>query len=135
MGADRCLQPESSAPLAWDYLFIPPRFTFQIDKVEDALLFGTYFVVALVSGQMTARIRAQAKNERLREERATALFNLTRALAESKSLDDAVFAALRQVDELFNAQTCLLISTEAGTEIQPHFAGSWTVTERERAVY
>ncbi len=120
--------------LAWDYLFIPPRFTFQIAKVEDALLFGTYFVVALVSGQLTARIRAQSKNERLREERATALFHLTRALAESKSLDEAAFAALRQVDELFGAQTCLLIATEANGEIQPHFAGSWSVTEKERAV-
>ena len=120
--------------LTWDYLFIPPRYTFRIDKIEDMLLFGTYFVVALVSGQLTARIRAQSRNERLREERATALFNLTRALAEASTLDDAVFAALRQVDTLFGATTCLLIAEEPDGAIHPHFAGSCAITEKERAV-
>ena len=120
--------------LTWDYLFIPPRYTFRIDKIEDMLLFGTYFAVALVSGQLTARIRAQSRNERLREERATALFNLTRALAEANTLDDAVFAALRQVDSLFGAHTCLLIAEEPDGPIHPHFSGSCAVTEKERAV-
>jgi len=120
--------------LTWDYLFIPPRFTFQINKVEDVTLFGTYFVVALISGQLTARIRAQARHERIREERATALFQLTRTLAEARTLDDAVFAALRQTDELFGAKTGLLLADEDGRELQPHFAGSQTVEEKERAV-
>ena len=120
--------------LTWNYLFIPPRFTFAIGKVEDAVLFGTYFVVALIAGQLTARIRAQANHERRREERATALFQLTRALAEARTLDDAVFAALRQTDELFGAKSALLLADEAGREMQPHFAGSQTVEEKERAV-
>jgi two-component system sensor histidine kinase KdpD len=120
--------------VTWNYLFIPPRFTFQINKVEDATLFGTYFIVALIAGQLTARIRAQARHERLREERATALFQLTRALAEARTLDDAVFAALRQTDELFGAKTTLLLADESGQEVYPHFAGSQTVEEKERAV-
>jgi len=118
----------------WNYLFIPPRFTFAINKVEDAVLFGTYFIVALVAGQLTARIRAQSSHERRREERATALFQLTRALAEARTLDEAVFAALRQTDELFGAKTALLLADESGQEMQPHFAGSQTVEEKERAV-
>jgi two-component system sensor histidine kinase KdpD len=120
--------------LTWNYLFIPPRFTFAINKVEDAVLFGTYFIVALIAGQLTARIRAQSSHERRREERATALFQLTRALAEARTLDDAVFAALRQTDELFGAKTSLLLADETGREMQPHFAGSQTVEEKERAV-
>ena len=119
--------------MTWNYLFIPPRFTFAINKVEDATLFGTYFVVALVTGQLTSRIRAQAHNERLREERATALFELTRALAEADTLDDAVFAALRQADELFSANTALLLAEANGT-VTPHFAGSFPLDGKERAV-
>ena len=65
---------------AWEYIFIPPHFSFAINSLQDRLLFGTYFVVSLVAGQLTARIRAQAQNDRLREQRATALFHLTRAL-------------------------------------------------------
>lgn len=120
--------------VTWNYLFIPPRFTLTINKWEDALLFGTYFVVALVSGQLTARVREQARNERLREERATALFHLTRALAAAKTLDDAVFAALRQIDNLFNARSSLALANDQGSDLVPHFAGSYTLNDRERSV-
>ena len=119
--------------LTWNFLFIPPRFTFAIGKVEDATLFGTYFIVALVAGHLTSRIRAQAHNERMREERATALFELTRALAEARTLDDAVFAALRQADELFAAKTSLLLADASGT-VAPHFAGSFALDDKERGV-
>ncbi|MBK9989316.1 MAG: sensor histidine kinase KdpD [Verrucomicrobia bacterium] len=120
--------------LTWDYLFIPPKYTFVINKLEDGLLFGAYFIVALVAGQLTARIRAQSANEHLREERATALFHLTRALAAAKTLDDAVFAALRQADGLFSAQTSLALLDDAGGRLTPHFAGSFTLDDKERAV-
>lgn len=120
--------------MTWNFLFIPPRYTFAINKLEDATLFVTYFVVAVIAGQLTARIRAQARNERLREERATALFQLTRALAAARTLDDAVFAALRQIDELFGAKTALLLAGEAGGALTSHFAASFATDEKERGV-
>jgi len=63
--------------LSWNFLFIPPRFTLHIDKLEDALTFLTYFIVALTVGGLTAQLKARehlaaqvqlAKNsERLRK--------------------------------------------------------------------
>ena len=44
--------------LTWNFVFIPPVFTFGIEKFEDGMMFATYFVVALVAGHLTARIRA-----------------------------------------------------------------------------
>jgi len=41
-------------------------------------LLGLYFVVAIVLGQLVARIRVQEQAERRREERATALYEITR---------------------------------------------------------
>ncbi|HWA08108.1 MAG TPA: sensor histidine kinase KdpD [Opitutaceae bacterium] len=120
--------------LAWNFLFIPPLFTFVIGKFEDGMMFGTYFVVALIAGQLTARIRAQERNERLREERATALFHLTQALSSARTLDDAVFAALRQADRIFSARTSLLLDQDGGGALTPHFAGSFTLSEKERSV-
>jgi len=120
--------------LTWNFLFIPPKFTFYIGKIEDATLFVTYFVVAIIVGQLTARIRAQTRNERLREERATALFELTRALAGAKTLDEAAFAALRQIEGLFGVQSALLLADETTQELEPHFAGSFAVDEKERGV-
>jgi two-component system sensor histidine kinase KdpD len=116
----------------WDYVFIPPHFSFAINSLQDGLLFGTYFVVSLVAGQLIARIRAQAQDDRLREERATALLHLTRALAEATTLDEAVSAALRQVDKLFGAQTALTLADETRTALVPHLASSYLLDAEER---
>jgi two-component system sensor histidine kinase KdpD len=120
--------------LTWNFLFIPPIFTFAIARFEDGLMFVTYFVVAVISGQLTARVRAQARNERIREDRATALFHLTRALSAARTLDDAVFAALRQADEYFGAKSALLLDDGNGSALMPHFAGSFVVSDKERGV-
>jgi two-component system sensor histidine kinase KdpD len=117
---------------AWEYIFIPPHYSFAINSLQDRLLFGTYFVVSLVAGQLTAQIRAQAQNDRLREQRATALFHLTRALAEAKTLDESVFAALRQTDELFGAQTSLALADETCAAPMPHPASSYLPEGKER---
>jgi two-component system sensor histidine kinase KdpD len=116
----------------WEYVFIPPHFSFAISSLQDGLMFGTYFVVSLVAGQLTARIRAQAQHERLREQRATALFHLTRALADAKTLDDAVSAALRQADELFGAQTSLALADKTRSTLIPHAASSYPLEGNEQ---
>ena len=63
--------------LAWNFLFIPPRFTLHIAKVEDALTFATYFIIAITVGSLTAQLKARehlaaevqlaANSERLRK--------------------------------------------------------------------
>ncbi len=67
--------------LTWDYFLIAPRFQLRISNVHDALLVAIYLVVALVAGQLTAEIRAQARKERIREESE----KLTRTLLDSVS--------------------------------------------------
>jgi len=45
--------------LSWNFLFIPPLFTFHIEKVEDALTFATYFIIAITIGSLTAQLKAR----------------------------------------------------------------------------
>jgi len=97
-------------------------------------MFFSFLVVGLISGQLTARVRAQERNERIREDRATALFHLTQALSAARTLDDAVFAALRQADAYFGARTALLLDDGNGSALMPHFAGSYMLSDKERGV-
>src|SRR5581483_2526087 len=69
--------------IGWDYFFLPPYFTFSIARPEDKVLFAMYFTVALILAQYTSRLRAAEAAERQREARATALYLLTRELAEA----------------------------------------------------
>lgn len=96
--------------LAWNYVIMPPRFSFSVLHVEDALILSTYFVAALTAGLLLAEVRAQEKMRRQGERRATALFHLTRAFAAARSLDDASASALAQADVLFQAETALLLA-------------------------
>ncbi len=45
--------------LSWNFLFIPPLFTLHIAKIEDALTFATYFIVAITIGSLTAQLKAR----------------------------------------------------------------------------
>jgi two-component system sensor histidine kinase KdpD len=118
--------------LAWNFFFLPPRFTFVIANAEDAILFGTYFIVALVLGQLVARIRAQGEAERRREERSTALYELTREFAEAGSRDEVVWQLVGQVNRVFRAPAAVCLT--AGERLVPHPDSSLTVTEKELSV-
>jgi two-component system sensor histidine kinase KdpD len=119
--------------LAWNFVFIPPRLSFSVLDFDDGLLLGTYFVVALVAGQLTSRIRGQARNERQLKQRATALFHLTRALAGTRALEEAVATALQQANELFDAQSALLLTGPTG-DLTAHQAGSYKLDDAGYAV-
>jgi len=125
--------------LFWNYFFLPPRFTFYITSFQDGMVFAMYFIVALVLGQLTARIRAQQAAERRREERATALYLLTRELAESPDLAQLLAVVIQQVGKTFGADVALSLPDEAsaGPEsavLTPYFAGSWALSEQEQTI-
>ena len=56
--------------LAWDFFFIPPRFTFQVGTIEDTVLLLMYFVIALLNGILTYKIRQFEKVALQKEEKA-----------------------------------------------------------------
>jgi two-component system sensor histidine kinase KdpD len=105
--------------LVWNYFFLPPRFTFIIQSTEDAILFGLYFVVAIVLGQLVARIRAQEMAERSREERATALYHLSRELAQAGTRDEVVWQLTAEVNRVFNSPAAVLLPSRNGLATHP----------------
>jgi len=118
---------------AWNYFFIPPRFSFQLLGYDDGILLGIYFTVALIAGQLTARIRAQERYERWQQRQANTLCHLAQALAVGRGLDEALGAALPQAEELFGAAVGLLLVGGNG-ELAVHPAGSLTLGAPEKAI-
>jgi two-component system sensor histidine kinase KdpD len=59
--------------LAWNFFFIPPRYTFHVGATEDAILFLMYFVIALINAVLTYKIRQIQKLARQRVERANTI--------------------------------------------------------------
>lgn len=59
--------------ISWNFFFIPPYFTFRIDKTEDVVLFLMYFVIALVNAVLTYKIRQVQKESLAKEEKANTI--------------------------------------------------------------
>jgi two-component system sensor histidine kinase KdpD len=57
----------------WDFFFIPPRFNFHVNNTEDIILLIMYFVIALISGVLTYKIRQVEKASRKKEEKLNTL--------------------------------------------------------------
>lgn len=121
--------------ISWDYFFLPPVFAFRITHVEDALLLAMYFVVAVVLGQLTTRIRRQEALERQRKENATALFLLTRDLTESKNVDEMLEIAAYHMETTFHAKVAVLLPDRTQRlKHYPYPAAAFTIDDRDRQV-
>lgn len=100
--------------LLWNYLFLPPLYTLYIRSLEDAMMFGMFFVVAVAMGQLISRIRAKERMDRRREERATAMYMLTLELADVSTREQIVCVTVENVERVFRARANVLFPGAEG---------------------
>ncbi len=135
VGRGPTLLAAALSALLWNFLFVPPLYTFSIANLHDALMFGALFVVALAMGQLTTRLRAQQEAEREREARATALYLLTRELAEGKDFAELLGVVIQQLGAVFQAEVAVLLPDPEGQqELVPYPFGTLNVSEKEASV-
>src|SRR6476469_7580434 len=118
--------------LLWNFLFIPPRFTFFISKLEDFMMFGAYFVIAVVIGHLATQLHEREQAERRREERSTALYRLTRVLAASRDLNQALPKVLQLIRDFFQADAAVLLTDENG--LMQHPASTFLPSKKDESV-
>lgn len=135
VGRGPTLAAATLTALVWNLLFVPPLFTFLIGGATDTMLFFTYFIVALAMGHLAARLRAQQRAERRREERATALYLLTRELANASDFADLLAIVVREAAKDFEADVALSLPEERlDVSLTPYFASTWVLDEKEQSV-
>ena len=118
--------------LLWDVLFIPPRFAFSITQFSDIVMFVVFLVVTQVVAQITGRLREREQAERHGEERANALYRITRELATVSDRSEAVRKVLQEIDQRFHAVSAVLLKT--GGELMPEAGASLSLTPKEESV-
>jgi two-component system sensor histidine kinase KdpD len=86
-------------------------------------------------GHLAARLRAQQRAERQREERATALYLLTRELANASDFPDLLAIVVREVARAFQAEVAVSLPEEMPERpLTPYFASTWAMSEKEQSV-
>ena len=102
IGIGPILLASTLSALVWNFFFIPPHLTFHIEKTEDLLIFGLFFIIALVNGILTTRLRWQEEIGREREKRTNALFQLTKELSKASGLNDILKVATEEIKNHFS---------------------------------
>lgn len=109
LGIGPILLASTLSALAWDYFFIPPHYTFKIEKPEDILILGLFFIIVVVNGIMTTRIRRQEMVAREREKRTHALFLLSRGLSGASGMEEVTKAATEAIQKYFSFDPCFIL--------------------------
>lgn len=121
--------------LAWNFLFIPPVFTFRINRLDDAMMFGTYFITALLTGGLTSKLRAKELALRNREKRISELYEFSRAIGNAVDTDDVALISIEYLEKYFDSKAALVLADEYGkVSSSAHNYGSFAISEKGEGV-
>ncbi len=134
-GTGPILLAATLSAVIWDFFFIPPPFTMHIGEPVDVLMLIMFFIIALLNGILTSRVRHQEKKIRIREERTHALYQLTRELTAASGLDEVVKIALKSIQKNFNVDCALMLKNELG-QLENQFRHDTTLkfTENDMSI-
>ncbi len=97
----------------FDFICVPPYFTFAVSDTEYLLTFAVMLIVALTITELTAGMRYQARIAAHRERRAAALAAMSRELSGALTAQQIAEIAVQHVRGVFEAPSTLLLPDRA----------------------
>lgn len=101
------------AVLCFDFFFVQPRYSFTVTDTQYFFTFALMLGIALITGQLAARLRHEARTAAARERRATSLARLARDLSAALTVEQISEVALRTFSGVFEARVGLALPDAA----------------------
>jgi len=111
-GTGPILLAASLSALIWDFFFIPPSFTLHVGQPEDLLMLIMFFIIALLNGTLTSRIRRQEMKIRVREERTHALYQITHELTKASGIIEVSKIAVSYILKYFKLDCAIYLKND-----------------------
>lgn len=99
---------------AYDFFFVPPFHTFNVEHVRHILTFLMMFATAIVINGLTTRLRRREREARAREGRTGALYGLSRDLAAARDEARAAEVTAAHAAVVFGGDAAVLLADGAG---------------------
>jgi two-component system sensor histidine kinase KdpD len=100
--------------VAFDFFFVPPRFSLTVNSPSYLITFSVMFTVAFLISRLTLKIREHANAARQREKRTAALYSLSRKLVHERGIDKLSAIAMKHISEVFSSHVVVLVPEDKG---------------------
>ncbi|WP_313226332.1 sensor histidine kinase KdpD [Stutzerimonas chloritidismutans] len=98
--------------LFYDFLFIPPTFTFIVARQEDVLTLLFFLLMAVLAGNLASRQRRQLQSLRQAQAQTTALLDLSRRLSAATDVQAVCAVAVHQLQLLPDIEAVVAMRTK-----------------------
>jgi two-component system sensor histidine kinase KdpD len=119
---------------AFDFFFVPPRFSFAVADAQYLVTFAVMLAIGLMTAHLAQELRHEAAVAGEREQRAHDLYEMARALSGSLTEEQIAEAAMRFIETGFGARAAILVRNRKGELWTPDAPGQSTLENAERAV-
>lgn len=99
--------------LSYNFFFLAPIYTFTIADPENVVALFFFSVVAVIVSNLAARLRGQVLATAQRARTTESLYQFSRKLAVSLTLDDLLWATCHQVAALLQVR-CVILLPDGG---------------------
>lgn len=107
------------AVTAFNFFFVPPRWTFEVDSQENLIALVTLLVVALVVSRLAANLRQKTAAAHLSAARARQMQLLSSGLAEASSPQAMLELGQAALAQAFDGPISLALRSDDGTLVFP----------------
>ncbi|SMP59444.1 two-component system sensor histidine kinase KdpD [Noviherbaspirillum suwonense] len=99
---------------AFDFFFVPPRFSFAVSDLQYTVTFVVMLAVGLITSHLTAGLRYQARVASYRESRSRALYQFARELSGTLQTGQIFEITCASISRAFHARATLLLPDSDG---------------------
>ena len=104
---------------AFDFFFVPPRFTFAVADAQYIVTFAVMLAVGLITAHLTADLRFQARIAAHRESRSRALYEFARELSGALQTEQVFEITSAFIERTFRVKAALLLPGDDGRLLWP----------------
>ncbi|QXZ81029.1 sensor histidine kinase KdpD [Rhizobium sp. L51/94] len=119
--------------LAFNFFFLPPRYTFTISDPESVLALFFFFGVAIIASNLTATVQRQAAAARHRARTTEDLYLFSKKLAGTGTLDDVLWATAFQLASMLKVRVVLLLPEDGTIAVKAGYPPDDTLDDADIA--
>ncbi len=118
----------------FDFCFVPPRYTFNITDGRYMLTFLVMLAVSGILSGLTLRLRESTRAVSSRERSTSALYELSKSLAESRKKEEMAKLTAQKASELLNCPAAVFVISTPSPQLIANSATGFELSANEMAV-